>query len=271
MKIKWSLAGVLITLIVFSGCSTIRKSPNFERRASQIRTVAIMPADVAIQRVVFKGADETLFDEGKTASQKIAETLSVEMRKRGYEVKLLAMDSEILNQNPLLKEEVSKLRDRYATLVADVQKQYVSKMKWGNFMLSLGSDVNQIVDAVGADVLIFSTGSGFVKSGGEISSDIAKTLLIGAASLGSVIYVAPSAGGQIFISIVDGDNGEMLWHNFSNPALQINLTHQSNVQKLVKTVMSRYPKCVQKGSFSTEEMNPEVETKISIIPPVASR
>ena len=263
----------LFSLSVFAAsCSTVRMSPNFQKRSAEIRTVAVADPDVSIQLMVFKGDNKPLFEESKAAVKTTKGAVIEEFKKRGYEVKPLVLTEKMIAENPDLPSELSKLKERYAALAQDVQKQYVSKMEWNNFKLSLGSDVNQFADLVGADALVFVTGTGFRKSGGEIANDVAKSVLIAAASLGSLVVVYPSAAGTMDISIVDADNGDILWHNFSDRNRAYDFTKENALQGMVKQMLRLYPKRKALPKISEKpkiEEREEIEgRRVRVSPPV---
>ena len=242
-------------ILALTGCSTIRKHPDFDKRAAEIHTVSLIAPEINIQRLVFKGNNEVLFDEGKKASQQVLEVVSTEFTKLGYDVKPLALSEETLKQNPDLETALSKLQVKYDSLVQDVEKQYVKKNRWKDFRISLGSDVNQFADLAAADAFVFVTGTGFVKSGGEIAKDVAKTTLIAAASLGSVIYITPSYGGVVYVSIVDANTGDILWHNFNRPNRAYNFTKPGDLKSMVKGVIRGYPKHKGKAQAKKETVD----------------
>lgn len=232
---------VMLTSLV-TGCSTVRKHPNFNKRSAEIQRVSVVSPEVSIQWVVFKGDNKPLFDESREASKTAFSALQEQFEKRGYEVSPLVITKDRLQKNPELERELGRLKEKYAALVKDVHEQYVKKGKWDNFKLSLGSDVNQFADLMGADALVFATGSGFTKSGGEITKDVAKSVLIAAATLGSLVVVYYTASSQVDISVVDADNGDILWHNFSDPQRGYNLTKAKDVSGAVKQILGQYPK-----------------------------
>lgn len=228
---------IWVLCLFLAGCSTVKKHPHFDKRAKEVQTVSVMAPDVQITRIVFKGDNEILFDDGKAASGTILKALETELARRGYDVKPVSTTAgETIAADHEAAFELSKLKERYAALLNDLQKK-----KGKDFRLTLGSDINRFADMTGADILVFATGSGYVKSGGEIAKGIAKSALIAAASLGTVIYIEQDFGGQLFVSVVDGDNGDILWHNFANPALAYNMTKEKVVRSMAQQVIASYP------------------------------
>ncbi|GEM_PF-4999771 len=231
--------GMLLVLV--SGCGTIRKHPDFNTRAPEIRKVAVMPPQIVIERVAFKGNNELLYDEMQAAEKKVRADLENEFQKRQYAVNAFEINESLKAQDPEVGTEWGKLKEKYAHLVADFCNQFAAKMKYKDFRLSLGSDVNSFADRTGADVLIFSTGSGFVNSGGENTKNFTKSLLIGVLSGGRMIPIYNTHGGTIHVSVVDGDNGEILWHNFTPANKVYDLTDGDSIHKMIHSVLAKYP------------------------------
>ncbi len=242
MRPRHCLPFLMLVALTLTSCSTVRKSADFQKRLEEIKTVAVMDPDIAIERLVFKGDNETLYDESSAAGKQARHTVEEELTNKGFQVIPEQVIQDKLKQNPDVLLTLGKIKDRYSALLGDVQNHFVKKMQWKDFNLSLTSEVNPLVDLLETDSLIFVSGSGFVNSGGETAGDLAKTLLIGAASLGSVLYVEPTAGGQVHISWVDGDNGNLLWHNFSNAGIQYNFTKEKGIKNAVKGAIRPFPK-----------------------------
>lgn len=228
--------------LLLQGCSTVRKSGNFTRRAAEVQKVAVVDPEVMITRLVFKGDNEILFDESAKASTVLREKMENDLASRGYDVVPFEITPAMLKKNPDLKLVINRLKDTYEAKLGDVSDHWVRKLKWKDFDLTLGSDINIVADALNVDVLIFSSSAGFVKSGGEIAKSVAKSVFIAAGTLGTVVYVENQSAGQVHITMVDGDNGEFLWHNFSNPAMAYNLTKEGDIEAMSSFAFNPFPK-----------------------------
>ena len=201
-----------------------------------------MPPDLLIERIVFKGNNETLYDESKIAQGKMSEALVEAFTQKGYEIKTLDLE-KLSAEDPPLKREFAKLKQRYESLINDKVPVGMGKAPGlGQDEQTVGTEVNRIADLTGADALVFSYARGFVKSKGEKTADFVKALLISAGTLGGATYVAPSSGGQIHISVIDTDNGELLWDNINIFQDQINFTGDSGFKRDVKSIVGPFPK-----------------------------
>lgn len=243
----WILAaGVLV-----SGCGTVRKHPRFDQRAREIQTVTVMPPDVMIERIVFKGDNESLFRQSAGAAKTLADQIRAEFERRGYEVHVFEWSKKMRRSHPDLAYEWSRLRDRHAGLARDVQTLFAAKSKYDDFRLTLGPAVNPFADLEDADILVFSGASGFVSSGGEKTKNFMKSLLMTTAALGSAVYLEENYGGAGHMSVVDGDNGDILWHNFTIPDQRYDLTKEGPLRKMSRTLAAGYP---ARRSFKKQPM-----------------
>ena len=103
---------------------------------------------------------------------------------------------------------------------------------------SLGADVNLFADHAEVDALVFAKMWGFKKSSGEIARDAAMTVLIAAATLGSVIPAQPTSGATIRIALVDGTTGDVLWANTAGTNGDF---EGSGLDTLVGTLFRQFP------------------------------
>lgn len=242
-----------------SACSTVRKSGNFERRFPEIQKVVVVPPEFTVIRRVFKGDDETLFEESKDSAEHIHIALEESFRKKGYEVMPYRTVEEAAANDPELVRILNQLKERYAKSAEDIQKLFIDKAEWDDFHFSLGSDVNAVVDAAGADALVFAQGGGFVSSGGEIAKGIAKTTLIAAASLGMVTYIEPDHYAMLYVSVVDGDNGEILWHNPSQSAFAFDPLNPGSLKTMTDGTLNAYPKRAAESPMAETAAQPAVK------------
>ena len=64
MKTRKPVAVVVVAALVVTGCTTtVRRHPSFGERRAKIASVAVVPADVAFVRMVFRGDNQPLPEE----------------------------------------------------------------------------------------------------------------------------------------------------------------------------------------------------------------
>ncbi|MBI4549309.1 MAG: hypothetical protein HY714_00070 [Candidatus Omnitrophica bacterium] len=261
-------------LAVLSGCGTIRKHPNFDQRSAEIAVVSVMPPDVLLQRIVFKGDNEVMYRESESAKKILSDALRGAFAGRGYEAKPFEITKALRKKYPEVSTDWSKLTDKYNERVKDVQTQFVAKMKYADFKLSLGADVNPFADHASADVLVFMVAAGYINSAGENTKNFFKSILVGVGSLGSYVPIYNSFGGAMHVTVVDGDNGDLLWHNFSPPTLAYNLTDEKALRKMVQATLKGFPDrkaaAVSPGAVEVREPKIEVD-RVKISPPLPAR
>jgi len=227
-----------------SSCSTVRMHENFKERQKEVASLNIVSSEVVIERIVFKGDNEMQFEESKTASEWIKREVETILAKKGYDIEHFELNPAYLEQYPELKTKMSRIKDKYKAVAGDIQNEIYKRMKFGEIKYSIGDEISEIADLVDADLLVFSTAQGFTKSGGEIAKDFTKAVLLGVGTLGNYVHMAPTAGMQMVVSIVDGDNGDILWHNISNPQQKVNPTKFKEIQRMVKFTLNKFPKRV---------------------------
>ena len=209
------LPALLLLTALLAGCATtVRRHPDFEARRKEIASVSVMPPQVEFVRIVFKGDDEPLREESSAVARRLPGLVAAELRSHGFDVKeagLYADDSEDLSE---MRFETTQISRAFAEASGEMYQQPLmiesDAMKYER---SLGADVNLFADRAEVDALVFAKMWGFKKSSGEIAKDAAMTVLIAAATLGSVVSVQPTAGATIRIALVDGTTGDVLWAN----------------------------------------------------------
>jgi hypothetical protein len=102
---------------------------------------------------------------------------------------------------------------------------------------SLGPQVNQFADMVDAEVVLFLRYTYVTKSGGEIAKDTAFTVLVAAATLGSVVVVNDVTAARLDVCLVDGATGDVLYANTATVSL---LFGQPSIEGLVSQAMNGF-------------------------------
>lgn len=208
---------VIILSFLLSSCSTtVRMSTNFKEKRKTMVAYVQMPCEADIELRKVNGANERLYEMENNSCYTIRSTVSVELAKKGFErVAFIDIDTSTLNDDLKFKyNSIQEDIDRAITEMYTRPKQSYSKAYHINS--SIGKDVNFFADYYKADLLVFSKMIGFKNSPGENIMNAGKSVLIGVFTLGNFIPIFDSEGGLIYIAIVDGNNGEILWANFVN-------------------------------------------------------
>ncbi len=238
--LAWSSALVGAALAI-SGCTTTtRKHPEFTARRAQMASVAVVPPQVEMTLVVFKGDNQPLPEETAKIQRRLPDLIAAQLRQHGFTVKDAGLDEEHFAAQPDLRFQTTQVQSAFARAneemfkVAAMQKSEAEACK-----LSLGPDVNQLSEHADADGLVFAKMSGFKKTGGEITKDVAMTVLIAAATLGSVIPVQPTKGASLQIALVDGTTGDILWANTAGTGGDF---EESGLDSMVQRLFAGFPK-----------------------------
>jgi len=213
---NWRRGGVLAVTgiaLMLAGCTTtVRKHPEFAKRRAKIANVAVVPPDVEVVRVVFKGDNQPLNEEAARIRTRLPDLIAAAMRKQGFTVKEAGLDEQHFADKPDLRFQTTQLQDAFAR--ADQQMFKVvqmSKSEAENYKTTLGTDVIPIADHADVDALVVAKMNGFKKSGGEIAKDVAITVLIAVATLGNAVATQPTKGASLQVALIDGTTGDILW------------------------------------------------------------
>jgi len=234
------LAVTAIALMLAGCTTTVRKHPEFAQRRAKIANVAVLPPDVEVVRVVFKGDNQLLNEEAARIRSRLPDLIAAAMRKQGFTVKEAGLDEQHFAEKPDLRFQTTQLQDAFAR--ADQQMFKVvqmSKSEAENYKTTLGTDVITIADHADVDALVVAKMNGFKKSGGEIAKDVAITVLIAVATLGNAVATQPTKGASLQVALVDGTTGDILWANTAGTAGDF---EDSGLGAMVEQVFKGFPK-----------------------------
>ncbi len=195
------------TVVLFAACTTtIRKHPEFHSRIGGITSVGVMPPEVQVTKVVFKGDNERLREEEVDIRTELPSLLVAYLGKRDFVVREVNLDEETFADLPELRFETSLVQDANVSAMNEMyEKLGMSPSKAESYARSLGPEVNQFADLASVDALAFSRYSGFKRSLGD---------LVAGAVLAAIAGGTAAAEGAILqVSLVDGATGDILWCN----------------------------------------------------------
>jgi len=223
---------------IISACAPRWKHPNFEARQSEIRRIAVLPIDIEVYRLTFTGEHEELVSEEKMVRLNTIEAFDRALRDKGYTVTQLDTSPETLDTNPMLRDAYHKVKGELEAAMRQIAKGHNKDFKY-----NVGPEINILADAAETDALLMVTVDAFKKSGGQISKDVAKTVLIAVATLGNAIIIYSPSGALIQIAVIDGDNGDILWFNRNVNNQSINVTNKGEVDAALRGLIKDYPPC----------------------------
>lgn len=234
---KWVILTLSLLLFACAAQTTVRQHADFAARRQSLRSVAVLPPDVAAVLVVFKGDNQPLPEEEAKVSKEIPSALEQLLSERSMTATLVDFSAE--DVDPELRLAVSQAQRTFNSVLRDTYAKGVSisEREALKYKASLGPQAADLADRLGVDALLFSQYSEFHKSEGEVASDVTKSVLIFAATLGSVIAVSPVYGATLQGALVDGSTGEILWADTVGRTEM----HESPVTPLVGALFRQFP------------------------------
>ncbi len=204
-RIERVALGAALGLLV-ACTTTIRQHPAFPSRIGEISDIGIMPPDVSVMRIVFKGDNEPLPDEEQAVAADLPHLLARYVRDRDFTVRMVPLDDELFLAFPELRFEASQSQRAFTSAMAEMYKTVeMSESHAMSYERSLGPEVTQFAELAGVDALLFSKYSGFKKSQGELVKNALVAIIVGGG------FVAD--GSTLQVSLVDGSTGDLLWSN----------------------------------------------------------
>jgi len=168
--------------------------PKLKSKEKIIRTVAIVPPRVVINKAGVKGS-QSMLQESEQVGAEITRIISQDLTQRGFTVRSDQFSAASLNGNEGLKYSMADLQNRYDQLAEQLLRKPKDVTK-GRF--SLGDQVSTFGSTAAVDALVFVRSSGTMLTGRKKAFG----LLVGGAKNHSVVST---------ISIVDAQTGEVLF------------------------------------------------------------
>ncbi len=232
-------AAAALLVCTGTGCTpttTVRKHPQFAERRAKISSVAVVPPEVEVIRVVFKGDNEPLPEDAARITTKLPDLIAGELRRRGFTVKDACLDEQHFGTAPDLRFQTTQAQQAFSTASAQMyQTVAMKKPEAENCQSTLGPGVNPLADHANVDALIFVKMGGFKKSGGEVAKDVAMTVLF--LAIGAIV-TQPTQGAGIRIALVDGATGDVLWANVAGTSGDF---EGAGLHKLIGETFKEFP------------------------------
>lgn len=224
---------LLLGILLLSGCATYQH-PDFNARHAKIHSIAIIPSSVEVYRLSFKGDKDPMHDASAEANQVAGDEIASLMKQKGYAVRPMDLSEEALTGKPELRTAWHTTNELFLKILGDIQKGRKGKTPY-----TLGVDVNILADHAQADSLVFMTGEGIKKTGGEITQEVILSALFGTP-------IRPSET-LAQLAVVDSNTGEILWVN-RNSNVAINPADPAQVRSMVRDILQIFPKSAAEQS-----------------------
>lgn len=236
------IAGVL-GLLMASGCASlaIKRHPEFSTRQQYLRSIAILPPRIEIYKMSFRGDKELMHELLPTTNTIIMDELQTTLSQRGYAIQALE------TADTTIKQDIYTVDELFDKRLEDYRKRWFTNFK--EFRYTLGSAVNTLADHAQSNALLITRCTGYKKTGGEISSDMIKSILIAAATLGNAVVLQAPSVTLIQLGAVDGDTGDILWYVDNangqgtwNNATAFDAANEKKLRKAVRGLIKNFPK-----------------------------
>lgn len=267
----------LVTLATATGClpmwidtltrePTVRAHPQLQEKLASIKTVAIMPPGVTVERLgawlALSGIPRAVMEE-ETAAARRTLTTAIEKeleRHAGVVFTPFPAPSTGLDasRDPAAVRLTAELEDTQAlfetvntSIILRTYKhrdlRFVEKLT--NFDYSLGPDVQQFAKLANTDALLFTAGIDLRLSGGaktlRVLANLPLYFLAGLArqplSSGGLPLVGPTT---LSVALVDASTGTLLWYNVvGDPSSSggHSLTNPYSVTNLMAQLLEDFP------------------------------
>jgi hypothetical protein len=207
-----------------------------------MKNLAIMKPDIEIIKRTATQENEMMFDLIPQVSTNIAREIISYLEEKDLELKIIDISEEELRENPALRTDLGIVREAFDRANSEILIKAYRKGKDKEFNFSMGSGVNQFADRAGVDALLFVRGKATKKSGGAIAKDVAKSVLIGVATLGQAVVVFPSGTTMLQAAVVDADTGDVLWYNLAGDyRTDCSPDNEKCIRRLVKKIFKKFP------------------------------
>ncbi len=194
------------SLMLLTACTTtIRQRPDFHERVAQVVEVGIMPPDVIVTKIMFRGDNERLTKEERGLARQLPPLLLRSLAEHDFTVRVVPLDDEMFKAFPELRFETTQSQLAFARAMNQMYETVDILESDSLTSESLGPEVTQFADVAGVDTLLFSRYSAFRKSEGELAMELIIGLIVGG--------IPVAEGGALEVSLVDGITGDVLWCN----------------------------------------------------------
>lgn len=230
---------VCLSLAAAAGCASFvpPRHAEFRKRHPTIRTVAVLPPDVEVYKLTFKGDRDMMWELLPPIRQRAQEELERTLAKRGYQVQPLNAGDDVLQQDPALRTSLYMVRELFAKQAQEYHKHFFRR-----FTYSIGPEINVFADRADADALVIVRCFGLKKTGGEIAGNWAQTILVAAATLGAVVPVQSPSITIVQMALLDGVTGDILWYTHNSVDSGFDIAREQRFRRKIRGMIKGLPK-----------------------------
>ena len=217
---------LVLFLLLLAGAVTLphemraqRQHPDLKSGKKTIHSAIIIPVQFSITKAGMKGS-ESMIAESEQVAGALPGMIAKALEEKGCKVLENPFTPAELEKNEELRYALGDIQKRYDA----IQPQMIRKIKdieKGRF--TLGDEVTKVNPKGAADVLVFVRGFGYLATGGKKAFGL---LVPGAAVQSDYAFVN--------ISVVDGQNGSVLFYTGSYTGGNVVKNTESMSKSLVK-------------------------------------
>lgn len=232
-------------MLMTQGCATFTtvRHPEFSSRHPRIGSIAILPPMVEVYRITFQGDRQPLYDLLPSVQRQVMEEAQRVLSNRGYHTRMLeTSEEESPSDGKIPRAHFHTAYQLFEQRIQKHRKRFFPAFR--EFRYSIGSEANVFAEHEESDALLLMQCMAYQKTAGQIAEEVVKSVLMAAATLGSVVtYQYPSTT-FLEIGIVDGETGDVLWYVDNNHAgaFAFNITREKQLRRAVKSLLSKFPK-----------------------------
>ena len=223
---------LFFTLFLSSCVSLVKKSPTFDADIAQVKTIAVLPADIEVYQLSAGGVRELIDEWSDKAKADTADALKKHLAERyGFQIKFIDEQwlkdnhKEAWNDNLALYNAVA-----YSALLHAYPGDNTFPDKMKNFDYTLGQEIQDLAKICEADALLFVYGVDHEATAGRTAL-LVWNLLMGAATGITIIPTNPTS---MSMGLVDGKAGDMTWFKVSAPGQEYSFRNEKHMDVLIE-------------------------------------
>ncbi len=232
-KLMWF---VLITVFFSSGCATnMRKAATYHTVIQQSKTIAVMPPNMRLHKIMAGGNMELIDEWSETANKLMGQAIKEKFSDEfNFQLKFID-ENWLLEQDKELWREYKALYHAVAVsaIIHGIYPAQRFSSKKENFDYTLGKNIRELSDKLNSDLLLFSYGEEFYSTGGRIASSLFTTAAVAALTGGTVVVLPTSVPDNLYFSLVNGTTGQVEWIRALPPTTNKSFKKEKGVKKLV--------------------------------------
>ena len=228
---KLRLILAITALITVSACAkhtTIRKFTNAESIIQDKQQMTIMPASVEINTMDIAGKLQRMHDYEYSIEDIVARELVKALNEKGYSARHITKRE--LHEKKL-SGNLLDLKNKYDEQLKSSYKTRLLKEEFAfNSELGVENLQKKIAKKTSSELLVISTYYNTIKTNGARFKDLSLAVLgayLGNTSIGNY----DSEASTLYVGIIDGDNGRLLWNNVASRGKTVFGSAIDNTQK----------------------------------------